>query len=246
MRITMKRALAAAALLFSASAAAFTGSFAGRLEGQPVSAELRERSGHIEGTVQISGYRYRVAARRSGARATGELHDEAGARVPLVLSLEGERLTLAVHAQGPNAPALEIALAKSGAAPRAPAGSRGAPAPQTQARAIDPALVGRWSKSESYTSGDFSAASETNIHLFPDGTYRFGASKLYGGGDAGSFGSEGAGGGEQGRWSTAGRILYVLDSASGQWSAYARYYVEGNRALLTYGNGKREVWQRRR
>lgn len=246
MRIDMKWALAAAALLFSASAAAFTGSFAGRLEGQPVRAELRERGGRIDGTVEISGYRYRVAARKSGARATGELQDEAGVRVPLVMALDGRRLTLAVHAQGPDGPALEIALAKTGAAPGAPARSGDAPAPQAQGREIDPALVGRWSKSESYTSGDFSAASETNLQLFPDGTYRFGASKLYGGGDAGSFGSEGAGGGEQGRWSTANRILYVLDAASGQWSAYARYYVEGNRALLTYGNGKREVWQRRR
>ena len=99
---------------------------------------------------------------------------------------------------------------------------------------------------ESYTSGDFSAASEANIVLLPDGTYRFGASKLYGGGDAGTFGSESAGGGEQGRWRSANRILYVLDQSSGQWSAYARYYVEGNRALLTYGDGKREVWERRR
>ena len=110
---------------------------------------------------------------------------------------------------------------------------------------IDPALVGHWRKTDSYTSGDFSAASETNIALLADGTYRYGASKLYGGGDAGSFGSEG-GGGAQGRWRTANRILYVFDAASGQWSAYARYYVEGNSALLTYGNGKKEVWERRR
>jgi hypothetical protein len=129
----------------------------------------------------------------------------------------------------------EIALAKTTSAPRA-----------RQASEIDPALVGHWAKSESYTSGDFSAASEANIVLLPDGTYRFGPSKLYGGGDAGTFGSESAGGGEQGRWSSANRILYVLDPESGQWSAYARYYVEGNRALLTYGDGKREVWERRR
>src|SRR5690606_2584606 len=122
-------------------------------------------------------------------------------------------------------------------------GSPAATRPQDNARRqVDPALVGHWRKSESYTSGDFSVASDTNIELRPDGTYRFGASKLYGGGDAGTFGSESAGGGEQGRWSTSNRILYVFDPDSGQWSPYARYYVEGNSALLTYGNGKREVW----
>ena len=241
-------ALAVAAALFSGSAAAFTGTFVGRLDGQPVKSVLSERAGNVKGTVDISGYVYKLAARASGSRASGELQDEAGMRVPLAMELQDGRLMLAIYPQGQNGPAMEIALASTGKVARAPASSASAPKSGSAAkpRELDPALVGHWSKSESYTSGDFSAASETNIYLLPDGTYRYGASKLYGGGDAGSFGSEGAGGGEQGRWSTAGRILYVFDPASSQWSQFARYYVEGNRALLTYGNGKREVWQRRR
>ena len=224
-----------AAMLFSGFAAAFAGNYAGQLDGEPVNGKLNEKAGNVTGTVEISGYTYRVTARISGDEATGHLLDEAGTRVPLVMSMEGGRLRLAVHAQGQGGPVTEIALAKTTSAPRA-----------RQASEIDPALVGHWAKSESYTSGDFSAASEANIVLLPDGTYRFGASKLYGGGDAGTFGSESAGGGGQGRWRSANRILYVLDPESGQWSAYARYYVEGNRALLTYGDGKREVWERRR
>jgi hypothetical protein len=163
-------------------------------------------------------------------------------RVPLVMTLDEGKLDLTIYAQGQGAPATRIELSRAGKGASASA-QRPAPA---QAVEVDPALVGHWRKSESYTSGDFSAASESNIYLLADGTYRLGASKLYGGGDAGSFGSEGGGGGETGRWRTAGRILYVFDAASGQWSAYARYYVEGNSALLTYGNGKREVWERRR
>ena len=154
-------------------------------------------------------------------------------RVPLEMALDGGELNLTVYTQGPHAPATRLVLS-SGKPSRAPAVE------------IDPALVGHRRKTDSYTSGDFSAASETNIHLLADGTYRYGASKLYGGGDAGTFGSERGGGGEQGRWRTANRILYVFDPGSGQWSAYARYYVEGNSALLTYGDGKREAWERRR
>ncbi|HEX7054158.1 MAG TPA: hypothetical protein VF211_09555 [Burkholderiales bacterium] len=224
--------LLVAALLYPATAAAFKGTYAGEFNGKAARAELREEAGVVRGTLVIDGYTYRVVARPSGGRAAGELEDEAGVTVPLVMTLEGGKLGMAIYVQGANAPATRVLL--SSAKPsRAPAGE------------IDPALVGHWAKSESYTSGDFSAAAETNIYLLPDGTYRFGASKLYGGGDAGSFGSEG-GGGERGRWRTANRILYVLDAASGQWSAYARYYVEGNSALLTFGNGKREVWERRR
>lgn len=233
--------LVAAALLYPGAAAAFKGSYTGDFGGNAVRAELGEKAGVVQGTVVIDGYTYRVSAHASAGRASGELQDEAGMRVPLVMTLDKGKLDLVIHAQGQGAPATRIELSRAGKGASAPA-QRPAPA---QAVEIDPALVGHWAKSESYTSGDFSAASETNIYLLPDGTYRYGASKLYGGGDAGSFGSEG-GGGDQGRWRTADRILYVFDPGSGQWSAYARYYVEGNSALLTYGNGKREVWKRRR
>lgn len=233
--------LVAVALLYPGAAVAFKGSYTGNLGGNTVRAELRQNADVVQGTVVIDGYTYRVSARTSAGRATGELQDEAGMRVPIVMALEDGKLDLAIYPQGQNAPAMRIALSRAGKAASASV-QRPAPAPPVE---IDPALVGHWAKSESYTSGDFSAASESNVYLLPDGTYRYGASKLYGGGDAGSFGSEG-GGGEQGRWRTADRILYVFDAASGQWSAYARYYVEGNSALLTYGNGKREVWKRRR
>lgn len=225
--------LLAAALLYPGTAAAFKGSYTGSFDGNAVRAELREQGGVVQGTVVIDGYTYRVAARGSAGRASGELQDEAGMRVPLVMTLDRGELGLAIYSQGQGSPATRIVL------------SRGGKPARTQAVEIDPTLVGRWRKTDAYASGDFSAASETNITLLPDGTYRYGASKLYGGGDAGSFGSEG-GGGERGRWRTADKLLYVWDDATGQWSAYARYYVEGNSALLTYGNGKREVWERRR
>ncbi len=225
--------LLAAALFYPGVGFAFKGSYSGDFAGKAVRAEFQEQAGVVQGTVVIDGYTYRVAARGSGGRASGELQDEAGVRVPLEMALDGGELNLTVYTQGPNAPAARLVL--SSAKPsRAPAVE------------IDPALVGHWRKTDSYTSGDFSAASETNITLLADGTYRYGASKLYGGGDAGTFGSERGGGGEQGRWRTANRILYVFDPGSGQWSAYARYYVEGNSALLTYGDGKREAWERRR
>ena len=227
----------AVALLYPGTAAAFKGSYAGDFGGNAVRAELRENAGVVHGTVVIDGYTYRVVVRPSAGRATGELQDEAGVRVPLEMTLAGGELNLTIYSQGKNAPPTRMALSRDGKAAAMPA--------QRPAGEIDPALVGHWRKTDSYASGDFSAASESNITLLPDGTYRYGASKLYGGGDAGSFGSEG-GGGEQGRWRTADKLLYVWDDATGQWSAYARYYVEGNSALLTYGNGKREVWKRRR
>lgn len=235
-------ALLAAALLYPGAAAAFEGSYTGEFAGNAVRAELRENAGVVEGTVAIDGYAYRVVARPSAGRATGELQDEAGMRVPLVMTLKRGELNLAIYSQGQNSPATQIALSRAAKAAGPPAQRP----ERTAAAEIDPALVGHWAKSESYTSGDFSAAGETNIYLLSDGTYRFGANKLYGGGDAGSFGSEGGGGGEQGRWRTANRMIYVLDDATGQWNAFARYYIEGNSALLTYGNGKREVWKRRR
>ncbi|HEY8509508.1 MAG TPA: hypothetical protein VIL32_14180, partial [Steroidobacteraceae bacterium] len=109
----------------------------------------------------------------------------------------------------------------------------------------NPALVGSWVRRESYTSGDFSMVNERRVTLFPDGTFSFGPGRVVGGGDAGTF-DTGSGGesGSGGHWRTSGQILYAKEQGGMGWEPYARYYVEGNKLLLTFANGERELWHR--
>lgn len=215
-------------------------SYAGEFNGEPMKAVLTTERGSVHGTLDVGGYVYRVTARRQGPAAEGEMRDQDGRAVPLRLRFDGDRLALEVYAQGAGSAPLHLSLARG--AKRS--GSKRAERDASRAQR-DPALVGRWARSESYTSGDFSMVNQTRVTLFADGTFVMGPGRVIGGGDAGSFDS-GSGGaaGEGGRWRTENRILYTAPAAGGGWSAYARYYVEGNKLLLTFGDGSRELWHR--
>lgn len=239
-----------------------TGVYTGRFNGEPARASLSADSGAITGTLDVSGYVYRVVASQSGDNAHGLLIDQAGAMTPLALEINGSQLGFRVFADDRQTVLLEFVLTRhergdaagadvaAGAGETSPgeAGSAAQPALQAPTMGIDPVLVGRWANSESYSDfstigGNFSAVTETVVTLYGDGTYQYGPSRVIGGGDAGSFDSGVGVGGPGGRWGAAGRILYTLEE--GGWAPYARYYVEGNTLMLTFGNGSRVLWHRR-
>lgn len=107
----------------------------------------------------------------------------------------------------------------------------------------DPALVGFWRYTKSYTSGDFSMVTEKYMEVRTDGTYSYGNGKVAGGGNSGSFGS---GGGDviTGKWRTENGIIYIDEGGYGNWVPYSGYYVEGNSLMLKFNNGEKEIWHR--
>lgn len=108
----------------------------------------------------------------------------------------------------------------------------------------DPALVGIWHYSDSYTSGDFSMATEKYMEVRYDGTYSYGNGRVIGGGDAGSFDSGNDGSDVlTGKWRTENGIIYI-DEGYGNWIPYCGYYVEGDKLLLKFDNGEKELWYR--
>lgn len=220
------------------AAAGMDGRYSGQFQGQPALATLSVQQSAVRGTLDVGGYVYRVEASRRGDGAEGRMLDQEGMAVPVNLTLKGQDLRMRVYVQGALAAPVEIVLVRD-----ARAGGR-ASAPPAPAGQIDPMLVGQWVRSQSYTSGDFSAASETRVTLFANGTYQFGPGRVVGGGRSGSFDVGGGASGAGGRWRTENRILYTQEAGSG-WTPYARYYVEGNSLMLTFGDGSREIWSRR-
>ena len=108
---------------------------------------------------------------------------------------------------------------------------------------LDAQLVGRWRYTSTYVSGDFSAASDTWLILNPDGTFEYGYGRVGAGGSSASIVTD-RGDAETGKWRIENRVLMYQDSGSTTWQPFARYYVEGNSMMLTYDNGKRQVWER--
>ena len=242
--------LALAALPMSGYTFDYAGHWSGELDGQPARADLVVDSDAIRGTLDISGYVYRLQARHHGSAAEGQMTDEDGRSVAMRMQSGNDRLTVLVQAvPGDPQATLQIDLARSGGTVAGPL-ARGSAAPTSAAPTapaepveLDPVLVGGWVQRDSYTSGDFSMSNEKRVALFPDGSYRFGPGRVIGGGDAGSFDSGSGGGGDGGRWRTRDRILYTMEGGAG-WQPYGRYYVEGNRLLITFGDGSRELWYR--
>lgn len=231
----------AVALPLSARADDLAGTYSGQFNGQPARATLTVEGDAVAGTLDVGGYVYRIQGQQQGAGAEGEMIDQDGRALQLSLKSANDRLTMLAQAV-PGVPLasvqIELTRGEAGSGPAAD----GADAAEVE---LDSALVGRWVQRDSYTSGDFSLMNERRVTLSPDGTYRFGPGRVIGGGDAGSFDS-GAGGanGDGGRWRTQGQVLYAMEYGSMGWEPYARYYVEGNKLLLTFANGSREIWHR--
>ena len=109
----------------------------------------------------------------------------------------------------------------------------------------DPAIVGLWHYTKSYTSGDFSMVTEKYMEVRPDGSYSYGNGRAVGGGNSGSFDS---GNSDDdvitGKWRTENGIIYIDEGGYGNWAPYAGYYVEGNRLLIKFDDGSKELWYR--
>jgi hypothetical protein len=109
----------------------------------------------------------------------------------------------------------------------------------------DPALVGHWTYTERYSSGDFFANTTYQMLVHPDGTYQYGAGNVsLGGNYQGNTGQ--TGNVVTGQWRTEGGVVHVMEQGSSQWTPYARYYVEEASMMLTLADGTRQLWERAR
>lgn len=113
---------------------------------------------------------------------------------------------------------------------------------------LDPRLIGRWTASNTMVSGDASFVSSSSVTFGADGTYLYQDGPAYASGsfDTGStsISSTGGGGGDRGRWQVQGGMLYTMPQGYGQWQLLGRVYIEGNRALVTYPDGSKTVWNK--
>ena len=117
----------------------------------------------------------------------------------------------------------------------------------------DQALAGSWRHESTYFSGTFSATTVRYMQLRPDGTALWSSRALFGmshhnsQGDftGSSSGDSGDSDVSKGRWSAAGKRLYIVweSGSEEEWS----YYLEGNSMLLKpIGGGKNKLWKRTR
>lgn len=228
------------------------GSYVGDLNGTPATLTLEQDGAALRGAIDAGGYGYSLDGAVAQGGAQGTLTDpQAGSALPFELAAQGDALTLTLLASDPYGQVQRIPFSfrrsgAAGAAPSGPAGLGAQPGPQPSAEANvqrDPALVGAWTYSDTYNSGDFSGTTRLQLQVNPDGTYLYGSGGVSISGDSG-YGQSSGGDVTRGEWRTEGNVIHIREAGSG-WTPYARYYVEGNQMLFTFGDGSRQLWTRR-
>jgi hypothetical protein len=112
---------------------------------------------------------------------------------------------------------------------------------------LDQRFIGSWVHTNTYVSGDFSAASEKYVQFNADGTFAHSNGRVVGGGNSGSFNSGGGNETTHGRWQIQDKTLYYLADGTNNWEAYGHYGFtdDGQTMRIVFGNGNKELWERR-
>ena len=213
----------------------FTGVFHATGDGTRSVLNLTERGGRLTGMLDAAN----ITGEVDGARARGDVKDAAtAARLGTVdLTLAGDTVELKLSALDP----------RSGAAFELPPAryARGVPPPIDVQ--LDAQLAGRWRHAwgggEAGAGADATTAAETWLVLNPDGSVQYGKSKSSLG-DASGIPITEEDGGFAGKWRTTDRTLHVMPDGHARWAPYAQYQIDGDKLLLTFNDGSRQVYSR--
>ena len=272
--LTLSAALAlfvVSGALQSVAGQSLDGAYTGVIGGSAATLTL-ERDGEVlTGTIDADGYLYRVDGAISDGSIGGLITDrQNGASMPFEIIERVGYLTLAILSPDPTGQLQRVEFRfdrRDGGEPppRTPGAGeppregdhditeqdrddeRQRPDDRLEEFERDPALIGAWSYSDTYISGEFSATTRLFMQVLADGSYAYSSGSVSAGldNDLGSVhGRSGGGDVTRGEWRTKDGVVYIKEEGSPQWMAYARYYVEGGSLLLTFGNGERQLWRR--
>jgi hypothetical protein len=218
----------------------WTGRFDGTIIGINASISATVNGTQWNADVNASGYPLTLSGGINGNACTGTMNDPStGAESPFTATLDGSRLIIGIRDINPVSGLeedMQFTFMRSGDA--VPSSSF---TPAARDENIDERLVGTWRFTEAYVSGDFSVATDFLLQFNEDGTM-YATDGRSAGGDANSSIVSGDPDVHEAQWKTENKTLYVNDGTG--WQAYASYFAEEYRMMLTYNNGKKQVWER--
>jgi hypothetical protein len=226
---------------FCLQAQTLTGTYNGNIDGTPATLTLQQEGVDLRGQINANDYLYYLSGKASGNRSQGTLTDSQTQGVMNYEgSLVGNSFSLSISTGGGSPFVVQF---NKGNAPVGQSGGTLNSKTETVSSAqLDQRIVGNWLYTDSYSSGEYSFASQYRMIVKGDGTYLYGDGKVAGGGPGVS--GTGGGGSEMspGKWKTENGIIYVNEGYG--WQAYAKYYVESSSMMLTFGDGSKQVWKR--
>lgn len=225
----------------------WTGKYYGDIQGTKSILDIAHNDNQLSGLIDAAGYRYSVQGNVSGTSSNGQVVDmQTQGQLEYQASLQKGTILFTFSSRDPysgQTNSFQVNFSKEGSGTRQVGGPMQGQTQQqgNQQFERDQNIVGAWIYSESYSSGQFSFASQWKMQVNPDGTFLYGDAKVAGGGPGVSGGS-GEGDITRGQWRTEKGIIYTNEGYG--WQPYAKYYVEGYSMMLTFGDGSKQVWKR--
>ena len=226
----------------------WSGTYSGDINGTPSTMTLRQEGAQVNGSVDAAGYQYRLQGNAQGNTFRGTLSDpQTGGEMDCQGTMTGNAVSLDLSVNDPSSGQLQrLQLQFTRGAAASPGGNAGFG--NAQGQAADPAaerdqrLVGAWSYTDSYTSGEYSFATQWRLIINPDGTYIYGDGRVVGGGPGVSGDSGGGGDVTRGQWKTQNKVIYINEGYG--WQSYAAYITDGGSLLMTFDDGSKQLWKR--
>lgn len=229
--------------LFAQTTQAWDGAYEGNILG--ITARLNGQKSNTGWTATIDANNYVINLQGSivEMHSTGTMSDpQAGTSIPYEAILKGNQILLNIEDINPNSGQMEkmqFTFTKS-IDQEEKINSPTSSIPATKSN-HDQNLLGTWRHTESYLSGDFSFATDWFLWINADGSFQYSDGRTAGGGTDASIDS-GSGDIHEAKWKTENKSIFV-DWGEG-WQLYAHYYQENNNLMLTYSNGKKQVWEK--
>lgn len=221
----------------------WSGTFRGSVNGTPSLLHLEQQGSAAKGSIDASGYVYSLAGQVSNGSLNGQLTDtKTGGVMDFKATRQDSEIFLVLLIPGQAGQVTELPLrfsSNAGKLEEAPAADNQNPG---SGISRDPALIGGWRHTESYTSGEFSMVSEWYMNIYLDGSYTYGDGQVAGGDASTGFESGGNSGNSRGQWKTENAVVYINEGYG--WQPYAKYFIQGSSLMFTFNDGSRQLWER--
>ncbi len=229
--------------LFAQTTESWNGTFEGNVLGVTARLIGKQSTKGWTATIDVNDYMINLQGSIVEMRSSGTMSDpQAGTSIPYEAVLNGNQIILKIEDINPNSgqmEKMEFAFTRIASAPETNTNQSSGTNNSADKITHDHNLLGTWRYTESYVSGDFSFATDWFLWVNSDGSFQYSDGRTAGGGSNSSIDS-GDGDVHNAKWKTENKSIFV-DGGSG-WQFYAKYYKENNNLMLTFGNGKKQVW----
>lgn len=229
----------------------FSGKWSGNINGVPAILTSQQNVKQVQGKIVADGYIYNFQGNLSAGIVSGILSDpQTQGQMNFEMSKDADQLYFDILVN--NIYTGETQRQRINFRPASKSAPSTPPRSAQNPADLDKQLVGYWSHTETIVSGEFSTVSQVIMKINPDGSYLYGNARTmasgssdYGEGYADISADTGDSGQyTPGQWKVKSDILYVKEDGTNQWYPYAKYYLEGNTLMLTFGDNSRQLWYR--